>query len=500
MITIAAAAAATAFSGLAIVAQDQTALRAAPSGTAAQQAMLWQGDLLEVRGEKLDHVQVYDHRRERAGYVHAAQLRRIDVQEAQAPQLLSVLRFVRDTPGAEALGIAYVAAYLKAVPANAITAEPFDALGTMAERLARRASTRQGAGSAAVAAHLEGVAQYGVKFFNYEREGAIQLCYDGEAFRRVLQTASAQADERARAVLALTRHDCIDPNLRPHELAPLNIARTSLLDGLPATQFSQLTEPLKNRLRLRRAAVWSTVAFESSRATSSAPGTAAAVAAQRALAELAAVNKTELADDDVAEYADAAVRVGASRWAALPTVPSAAPSAKQVRVLTQAGEPGQTCVLLTDHQHDAQNPLARRCTFGVVWAASARVSADGRTVALAVQPLATWTELWIFRAQPAQAAQAAQAQVWDISVMPPAASEPGLGYVEFAGFVPGVVQGPPKMLLAREARVDGRIKRSFEVLNLESLATEKYASTPQLLVLFGKWQDALWKSQTISLR
>ncbi len=507
MITIAAAAAATAFSGLAIVAQDQTALRSAPSGTAAQQAMLWQGDLLEVRGEKLDHVQVYDHRRERAGYVHAAQLRRIDVQETQAPQLLSVLRFVRDTPGAEALGIAYVAAYLKAVPANAITAEPFDALGTMAERLARRASTRQGAGSAAVAAHLEGVAQYGVKFFNYEREGTIQLCYDGEAFRRVLQTASAQADEQARAVLALTRHDCINPSLRPHELAPLNIARTSLLDGLSATQFSQLTEPLKNRLRLRRAAVWSTVAFENSRATSSATAsasaTAAALAAQRALAELAAVNKTELADDDVAEYADAAVRVGASRWAALPAVPSAAPSAKQVRVVTQAGEPGQTCVLLTDHQHDAQNPLARRCTFGVVWTASARVSADGRAVVLAVQPLATWTELWVFRAQPAQAAHAAQPaqpQVWDISVMPPAASDPGLGYVEFAGFVPGVVQGPPKMLLAREARVDGRIKRSFEVLNLESLSTEKYASAPQLLELFGKWQDALWKSQTVSLR
>jgi hypothetical protein len=485
-------AAAISAAALAIVVQDQSALRAAPSQSAAQQAVLWQGDLLEVRGERLDHLQVYDHRRERAGYVRATQVRRIDTQEAQAPQLLSVLRFVRDTPGAEALGIAYVAAYLKAVPANAVTAEPFDALGVMAERLARRASTRQGAGSEAVAAHLEGVAPYGVKFSSYEREGAVQLCYDGEAFRRVLVLASA-ADERARAVLALTRHDCINPSLRPHELTPLNVARAALLDGFDAAQFAKLPAPLKNRLHLRRAAVWSTVAFEKARASE-----ATAPAAQRAISELAAVDKTELTDDDMAEYNEAALRVGASRWAASPTV--AAPGA--LRVSTQPGEPGQTCVLLTDAKHDLSAPLARRCTYGVVWANSARVSADGRTVALAVQPLATWTELWLFRAEKQTDRQADReadrqaAIAWDISVLPPAATEPALGYLEFAGFVPGQA----KLLLAREAKVDGRFKRSFEVLNLDTLGTEKFASTPSLLVLFGKWQDAAWKSQTTSLR
>ena len=78
----------------------------------------------------------------------------------------------------------------------------------------------------------------------------------------------------------------------------------------------------------------------------------------------------------------------------------------------------------------------------------------------------------------------------------PALDNPNLGYVEFAGWVPR----SPKMLLAREARVEGRVRRSFEVFNLETLTTEKQASTPQLLVLFGQWQDALWKSQTVSLR
>ena len=62
--------------GLAIVTQDQTPLRAAPAGAATTQAMLSPGDLLEVRGERLDHLQVYDHQRERAGYVRATQVRR----------------------------------------------------------------------------------------------------------------------------------------------------------------------------------------------------------------------------------------------------------------------------------------------------------------------------------------------------------------------------------------------------------------------------------------
>ena len=66
---------AVALTTLAIVAQDATTLRAAPSASAATQAQLWQGELLEVRGSRLDYLQVYDHRRERAGYVRASQVR-----------------------------------------------------------------------------------------------------------------------------------------------------------------------------------------------------------------------------------------------------------------------------------------------------------------------------------------------------------------------------------------------------------------------------------------
>ncbi|KAB2844022.1 MAG: hypothetical protein F9K47_05020, partial [Burkholderiales bacterium] len=116
---------------LAIVAQDQTALRAAPRENAAQQVALWAGDSLEVRAEKGDYLQVWDHRRERGGFVRTSALRQVSLEAARAPELLAVLRFLKDTPGSEALGIAYAAAYLRAAPAEVIVGEVFAALGAM---------------------------------------------------------------------------------------------------------------------------------------------------------------------------------------------------------------------------------------------------------------------------------------------------------------------------------------------------------------------------------
>jgi len=46
---------------------------------------LYQGDTLEVRGARMDYLQVYDHRRERAGYIRAGQVRGIGLEEADAP-------------------------------------------------------------------------------------------------------------------------------------------------------------------------------------------------------------------------------------------------------------------------------------------------------------------------------------------------------------------------------------------------------------------------------
>jgi len=137
--------------------------------------------------------------------------------------------------------------------------------------------------------------------------------------------------------------------------------------------------------------------------------------------------------------------------------------------------------------------LTERCTFGTVWTSSASVRPGGEALALSVQPLEGWTELWLFRPESATT----QASPWRVDVLPPAAAAPGLGYVEFAGWVPGA---QPRVLVARESRIEGRLSRRFEVLALDTLDPVKQASTPNLLVAFGQWSDAQWRRRTVALR
>jgi len=100
----------------AVIAGDHVVLRASPGRTAAQQAVLWRGDWLEVRGEQRGWLKVYDHRHERPGWVAEATARTVELEDRAAPALRAVVEFLRDAPGSESLGIAYAGLYMKVAP------------------------------------------------------------------------------------------------------------------------------------------------------------------------------------------------------------------------------------------------------------------------------------------------------------------------------------------------------------------------------------------------
>ena len=315
------------------------------------------------------------------------------------------------------------------------------------------------------------------------RDEQLQLCYNGDAFRRVL-ALPASDQQKALAALALTRHDCVAPALTPTERLAVDHWRAEVLDRVETTR---LPEVLKNRLHLRRAGVWASLAWQRARRSEAGAGPVTA-AGKRAVDELAAINRSELAETDAATYSDAAIRVGASRWAAEPAgAVLAATAPGSLGIATSPGQPGETCVHLVDSRHDARHSLLTRCTYGIVWTASAAAHPQGTALALAVQPLDGWREMWVFRQE---------ATGWKVDVVPPATVQPTLGYVEFAGWVPGSGQ----MLTAREAKVDGRYKLSFELLNPSTLEIDRWADKPASLSAFQRWQAPAWKARTVSIR
>lgn len=469
----------------ALVMQDATALRAAPKDAAPVHTLLWRGDALELRGERGEYLQVWDHQRERGGYVKRGQLHVLD-GNTTANDLLATLGFVRDLQGAEPLGLALASSFIGlATPEQlrgAAGASALEAIGRLAERLAERASappSPRAQDQAALSAHLDVAARHGIRLLSRELHGRMLVCYDGDAYRRLLTMAAATPEQKARAALGLTRLDCVDPNTTtPSAREQFDQWRAEVLDQAPTQGLNPLWH---NRIATRRTAVWSSLAFARSR-RGDVEG--AKAAADRALAELAEVEKSDLADEDLVRFNEAALRANAMRWAS-----TAAPAAAggNVRISTQTTEDGQTCVELVDTRRRAGEALTRRCTWGLVWTASASLNREGNALALAVQPGDGWRELWLFRRT---------GQGWTLQVLPPAPAAPGLGYAEFAGWVPGGQQ----VLVAREAIAEGRTLRRFEVMKLDTLSAERTAFDPSALRAFNRWQDAGWKRNSLALR
>lgn len=473
--------------GMAIIGHDQVAMRSAPRESAQTNTILWQGELVEVRAERRGYYQVWDYKRERGGYISASQATRTHLAPEESAELLAVLRFLKHRPGSEALGMGYAAAYFQAASQDELAGEAaidaLDALATLGERLARRASTATGltkSQQAALSAHLDVAARYGLKFTSTEKQGQLQICYDGEANRRVLAMRANPA-QKARAALALTRADCQSEDAGPTEKAQIDAWRAEVLDRVDA---SALLGHVKSRVAMRRASVWASIAYGRARR-----GEPAIDAASRAISELARVTRAEVLEEDQAEYEDAAMRVNAVRWAAHPAPEVSRDPAKTKRpvITTVAGEPGETCVLLVDAEHGKDKPLARRCTYALVWLNAVSMNREGNALALAVQPTDGWRELWVFHRVENE---------WSVRVLPPANVSPGLGYAEFAGWVPGGGQ----MLVAREARGEGKYKRSFDLVALHTLVPQKQAADPAMLGAFQRWKDPAWARMSVALR
>jgi len=477
---------------VALVVQDQTPLRASAHDSAPRQAMLTQGDWLEVRGERQGYVQVYDHRRERPGYVRPGAVRRYEVDEATAPKLGTLVEYLEDMTGAESLGIGYAALFLRAAPAGSIGPEIFDAIGRMAERLARRASARTAkAGDGAMGAQLETAEGYGVHFVSFDKQGQTRVCYDGEAWKRVL-SLGGNGPERARAALGLSDPACLDPALGPSEALGVTRSQAAAVDAVdPSKLGPEVGGSEVARLRVRRATVHAELAYFAAR---TGDATFARESADVAKRELMLAERAQLADDDRLAYDEAAMRVATVRWASEAPPAQATTAAHGLEIAIAAGEPGQTCVRV---KRAADAHPFEHCTYAVVWPSSVRIAPHESAVAMVTQPLVGWSELLVLR--PSQGP-------WSAETLAPAAIDPDLGYVELAGFTPDGAH----LLVARESRASGPLgspntlapwaQKAFQLVATSDLHVEKQATSLASFGSFRRWESPEWRGGTLALR
>lgn len=463
---------------------DAAALRAAPRDAAPLLTPLWRGEAVQLRGVRGDWLQVWDLHRERGGFVRATAVLPVASGPAALPELAAQLRLLRQQPGAESLGIGMAAAVIaRADPAWLAApsgAEMLDTLVMLQQRLAARA---QGAGAAAaaqqtvLAAQADVAARYGFGLQPLARaDGGQQLCPNTDPARLLRGHPAATVAQRTRAALALTRADCLPADALPSQRLTLLEQHAAWLDGL---DLAKLTPTDRNRLLMRRAAVLSSLAFARRGGDAQTPAAAA-------LAAWGQLIPAELTDDDAPALRDAAIRLSPQRWVVQAAVQAAGPVRRLGRfeLRLEAGGPGETCLRWGTV---ADGRMAQRCSHGVVHLASARVAPDGSALALAVQPLDGWTELWRLDA------------AGQVQVLPPSAEAPGLGAVEWAGWAPG--KDGVQLLVAREADAGGRLVRRFEVLGADVTQPPlRWAGDPGVLAAFQRSADPAWRAGSPLLR
>jgi hypothetical protein len=108
-------------------------------------------------------------------------------------------------------------------------------------------------------------------------------------------------------------------------------------------------------------------------------------------------------------------------------------------------------------------------------------------VVVAVQPLASWTELWVFSARGGKGR---------VAILPPAAADPEVGYVETAG----ISADGTRMAVVREAMVAGRLLRRFQVVRTRDLKVLSSGREPSLARGFSRLASASWTASALALR
>ena len=330
-----------------------------------------------MRGGRLDHLQVWDHRRERGGFVDACRrCGRTGLEpKPTRPTCRRCCASCATSPAAEALGIGVAAAYLKAAPAarwrrgrrRAVRRARHAGRAAGAARVGRHPSTALSRGPTSrpasretAPAHLDVVPRYGVALRSFERDGALHHLLR----RRRVPPRPRDAPRPRRAAgaraLALTRPDCIDPALAA-------AANGSALDGwrsrrprphrrragvaLPRAPKNRIAHAPRRRLggdRLRPRA----------RGRAGCCGKRRPARARRARRH----RRDALADDDVA--ARPRRRSASARRAGRPMPPPSHPATRNAAPSSpDPGEPGQTCVALLEMRRiRCRAALVKRCT------------------------------------------------------------------------------------------------------------------------------------------
>ena len=368
--------------------------------------------------------------------------------------------------------------------------EALDALGTLrrpagAARLGRRRA-RARRREAALAAHLDVAARYGVAFASFERDGR-----DADLLRRRSVPPRPRAARRPAAAAGARRAGadaagCIDPALpRAERAAPRRLARRACST---ASTRRGCRRYLKNRVAMRRASRVERASPSSARAGGDGAGGSGSGASARWPSSPASTRR-ELTDDD---------RRGATTTPRCASTPRAGRPRRRRRrrvgARRRASPPrrasrARPACCSSTRRTTGDAPLAqplhlRRRLDRVGDASTARATRSRSRCSR-----------WRRGASSGSSARAPTAGA--SSVLPPATQRARASATPSS---PAGCRAASRCWSRARRAATGSYQRSFELVRLDGLGTERQSADPASLGAFQRWQDAGWKRATVSLR